>query len=98
MYISDGGNEVVWVLDHASGEILSGFGQAGHQAGNFSFLHTIAVDSKGNIITGETINGRRVQKFKLVGYQPAGTAAMPSVRDDVFTLGSGTGPIPLAEN
>jgi DNA-binding beta-propeller fold protein YncE len=81
MFVSDGGNEVIWILDHATGEILSGFGQSGHQAGNFTFLHTLAIDSQGSIITGETIGGRRVQKFKLVGYQPAGK--MPSVREDI---------------
>jgi hypothetical protein len=68
----------VWILDHATGQILSGFGQPGHQAGNFSYLHTISIDSKGNLIAGETINGRRVQRFNLSGYQPAGT--MPAVR------------------
>lgn len=78
MYVADGGNEVVWILDHATGQILSGFGQPGHQTGNFSYLHTISIDSKGNLIAGETINGRRVQRFKLSGYQPAGT--MPAVR------------------
>jgi len=38
-------------------------------AGESTFLHTIAVDSKGNIIAGETIRGRRVQRLKLMGYQ-----------------------------
>ncbi len=97
MFVSDGGNEVIWILDHATGEILSGFGGAGHQAGNFTFLHTMAIDSKGNLITGETINGRRVQKFNLKGYQPAGT--MPMIRDDVATpQGAGAGALPPAEN
>ena len=35
----------------------------GLQAGQFTFLHSVALDSKGNLYTGETINGRRVQKF-----------------------------------
>lgn len=78
MYVADGGNEVVWILDHATGKILSGFGRPGHMAGNFSFLHTIAVDSAGNIIAGEVINGRRVQEFKMIGYEPAGK--IPRVR------------------
>ena len=69
MYVADGGNEAVRILDHSSGEILASFGQAGHQAGEFTYLHTLSVDSKGNIIVGETIGGRRVQKFKLVGGQ-----------------------------
>jgi sugar lactone lactonase YvrE len=32
-------------------------------AGDFTFLHTVAVDSKGNLYTGETVGGRRVQRF-----------------------------------
>ena len=79
MYVADGSNEVVWILDHASGQILSGFGRPGHMAGEFSYLHTVTVDSKGNLITGEVINGRRMQKFKLVGHEPAGR--VPPVRN-----------------
>jgi hypothetical protein len=45
MFINDGGNEVVWILDQSTSEILSGFGRPGHQAGGFTFLHTIAIDS-----------------------------------------------------
>ena len=71
MYVADGGNELIWILDHESGKVLSGFGRPGHQAGEFSYLHTIAVDSKGNLIAAETINGRRVQRFKIVGIEPA---------------------------
>jgi DNA-binding beta-propeller fold protein YncE len=78
MYVADGGNEIVWILDHASGQILGGFGRPGHLGGDFSYLHTISVDSKGNIIAAETINGRRVQRFKMSGYEPAGK--LPQVR------------------
>jgi hypothetical protein len=49
------------------GTILSEFGQPGLQAGQFTFLHTVARDSKGNLYTGETINGRRIQKFVPTG-------------------------------
>jgi hypothetical protein len=50
-------------------------------AGDFTFLHTVAVDSKGNLFTGETIGGRRVQRFtragdldeaKTTAFRPAG--------------------------
>jgi hypothetical protein len=63
LFEADGGNEQVHIMDRFAGAILSSFGQPGHQAGQFTFLHTIAKDSKGNLYTGETINGRRVQKF-----------------------------------
>ena len=63
MYESDGGNEVMWIFDHAAGKILSGFGRPGHMAGEFTFLHMMAIDSRGNLYVGETVGGRRVQKF-----------------------------------
>jgi hypothetical protein len=72
-YISDGGNEVMWIFNHAAilngssyVSPLGGFGQPGHQAGQFTFLHMMAIDSKGNLYAGETIGGRRIQKFRLV--------------------------------
>ena len=63
MFETDGGNEVVWTFDRALGTILSGFGRPGHMAGDFTFLHSIAIDSKGDLYTGETVGGRRIQKF-----------------------------------
>jgi hypothetical protein len=35
-------------------------------AGDFTFLHMMAIDSKGNLYAGETVGGRRVQKFEKV--------------------------------
>jgi hypothetical protein len=61
--------------------ILAGFGVPGHAAGDFTFLHSIGLDSQGNLFTGETINGRRIQKFvpvadlddaKTRSYRPSG--------------------------
>jgi len=66
MYVADGLNEVIWTLDRESGQTLSGFGRLGHMAGEFTFLHTIAMNSKGDLFIGETVGGRRVQKFKAV--------------------------------
>jgi hypothetical protein len=66
MIEADGGNEIVHIMSRVLGTILSGFGTPGLQAGQFTFLHSVALDSKGNLYTGETINGRRVQKFTPV--------------------------------
>jgi DNA-binding beta-propeller fold protein YncE len=63
LYVMNGRNETVHILDRASGKILGGFGRPGHQLGNFTHGHTIAVDSKGNIYVAETGTGRRVQRF-----------------------------------
>ena len=53
----------MWIFDHAAGKILSGFGRPGHMAGEFTFLHMMSIDSRGNLYVGETVGGRRVQKF-----------------------------------
>ena len=68
MFEVDGGNERLWTMDRRLGVILSGFGRPGHAAGEFTFVHTVAVDSRGNLYTGETIGGRRIQKFRPVGH------------------------------
>jgi len=63
MYVMNGRNEAVHILDHATGQILGSFGRPGHQLGDFIHGHTMAVDSKGNIYIAETDWGRRVQRF-----------------------------------
>jgi DNA-binding beta-propeller fold protein YncE len=64
LYVLDGRHEQVHVLDHASGEILSSFGRPGHQLGNFTVAHGLAIDSQGNLYVAESGSGRRVQRFK----------------------------------
>ena len=64
----DGGNEIMHTMERASGAIVANLGEPGHDGGaQFTFLHSNTVDSKGNVYTGETINGRRIQKFLHVG-------------------------------
>jgi len=43
MYVMNGRNEVVHILDHASGRILSNFGRPGHQLANFTHGHWLMV-------------------------------------------------------
>jgi DNA-binding beta-propeller fold protein YncE len=66
LYVMNGRNEQVHILDHASGTILSSFGRPGHQLGNFTHGHSLAVDSGGNLYVADTNWGRRVQKFRPV--------------------------------
>lgn len=66
MYVMNGRNEQVHILDHATGNILASFGRPGHWLGNFTHGHAIAVDSGGNLYVAETDTGRRMQKFNLV--------------------------------
>ena len=60
----DGENNLLRILQRSDGKVVGGFGRSGRHAGNFHWVHSIAVDSKGNIYTGEVDNGKRVQKFK----------------------------------
>mgnify|MGYP003454255911 CR=1 FL=1 len=52
-------------LGELGGQMLGigAFGRIGRYAGQFIFLHALAVDSKGDLYTAEVGTGRRVQKF-----------------------------------
>jgi len=67
LYVADGMNMKVHVLDRQSLEELTSFGDGGRQPGQFYAIHSIATDSKGNIYTAETYEGKRVQKFTFKG-------------------------------
>jgi len=66
MYVINEIDEQIDIVDRATGKVLSSFGRPGHQVGEFMHAHTMTVDSKGNIYVGESVDGRRVQKFKMV--------------------------------
>ena len=69
--VTDGKNEKVYViLDRQSLDLLTSFGDGGRQPGQFMGVHSIATDSKGNIYTAETYEGRRLQKFVYKGLAP----------------------------
>jgi hypothetical protein len=70
LYLADGKNEKVYILDRQSLEILTSFGDGGRQPGQFFAVHSIATDSRGNIYTTETYEGKRVQKFVYLGLRP----------------------------
>ncbi|HEY6214219.1 MAG TPA: hypothetical protein VIW45_18120, partial [Vicinamibacterales bacterium] len=50
-------------LNRDSLETVGSFGQGGRLAGEFYGVDAVATDSKGNVYTGETYEGKRVQKF-----------------------------------
>jgi len=70
MYVADGKNMKVYIMDRANLEILTTFGDGGRQPGLFFAVHSIATDSQGNIYTTETYEGKRVQKFLYRGLGP----------------------------
>jgi DNA-binding beta-propeller fold protein YncE len=69
IYMADGANGEIRILDHKSKEVLGRFGRVGRQAGQFTSLHNIAVDRQGNIFTAEVTTGQRIQKFRRLDAQ-----------------------------
>ena len=70
IYIGDYGNGHVHVVRRQTLEVVGSFGNLGPSPGDFRGLHTLAVDSKGNIWTAETQPrpvGSRVQRFTFKG-------------------------------
>jgi DNA-binding beta-propeller fold protein YncE len=63
LYLADAGNGKVRIYDRASLSEVGGFGRIGRYAGQFIFLHALAVDSRGDLYAAEVGTGRRVQKF-----------------------------------
>ncbi len=70
LYVADGKNMKIYVLLRETLEVLTSFGDGGRQPGQFFGVHSIATDSKGNIYTTETYEGKRVQKFVYKGLGP----------------------------
>ncbi len=70
LYVADGGNFNVHILDRDSLEVLAEFGEGGWQPGLFFALHSIVTDSDGNIYTTEPYEGKRIQKFLMQGMRP----------------------------
>ena len=70
IYLADGQNFKISIIDRASMEVLYTLGDGGRQPGLFYAPHSIATDSEGNIYTTETYEGKRVQKFLYQGMRP----------------------------
>ena len=72
--MADGQNSRVRIIVRETLEEITAFGAGGRQPGQFYGVHSLASDSKGNIYTTETYEGKRVQKFiyKGIGTVPRG--------------------------
>ena len=66
LFVTDGSNNEVHILTRETGEPLGHFGHQGRSAGQFHWVHTMAIDSHGNLYTGDVDTGKRVQKFVRV--------------------------------
>jgi DNA-binding beta-propeller fold protein YncE len=67
IFLADGTNEKVRIILRDTMEELTNFGDGGRQPGQFFGVHSIATDSKGNVYTTETYEGKRVQRFVYKG-------------------------------
>jgi DNA-binding beta-propeller fold protein YncE len=70
LYVADGSNMKIHVVQRDTLEVLTSFGDGGRQPGQFYAVHSIATDSKGNLFTTETYRGQRLQKFHYKGLAP----------------------------
>ena len=70
IFLADGTNEKVRIILRETMEELTNFGDGGRQPGQFFGVHSIATDSKGNVYTTETYEGKRVQRFVYKGMAP----------------------------
>ncbi|HEX9194371.1 MAG TPA: hypothetical protein VF871_11545 [Burkholderiales bacterium] len=75
IFMTDGRNAKVRVVLRETLEEVTNFGDGGRQPGQFYGVHSIAIDSRGNLYTTETYEGKRVQKFvyKGIGAVPSGS-------------------------
>jgi DNA-binding beta-propeller fold protein YncE len=70
IFLADGRNMKVHIIERLPLQELTSFGDGGRQPGQFYGVHSIAIDSKGNLYTTETYEGKRVQKFVYKGLAP----------------------------
>ncbi|MGY2047184.1 hypothetical protein [Methylobacterium sp. JK268] len=64
---ADGANNEVRTLRRDTGAVVGRFGRNGRQAGDFHWVHNLAVDRHGNVFTTEVDTGKRAQKFVREG-------------------------------
>lgn len=69
LYVADMMNGRIWILLRETHEVLAAIGRNGRYAGEFTWLHSIATDSDGNLYTTEVSTGRRVQKLVFTGME-----------------------------
>jgi hypothetical protein len=63
---ADGENNEIRIIKREDGAVVGRFGRNGRNAGQFHWVHAMAIDKSGNVYTGEVDNAKRIQKFKLI--------------------------------
>ena len=67
LFVADGHDQKIFILRRDTLAVVGSFGDGGRYPGTFYSVGSVAVDSKGNVYTGETLEGKRVQKFIAKG-------------------------------
>ena len=67
LYIADYGNSHIAVVERKTLRLLYQFGERTSRPGDFAGVHSMAVDSRGNIYTAEVAPGARMQRFLYKG-------------------------------
>jgi DNA-binding beta-propeller fold protein YncE len=67
IYMVDGVNNEMRLVDRSTLAVLSRVGRPGRYAGQFHVVHNVAADRQGNVYTAEVNTGQRVQKFSPAG-------------------------------
>ncbi len=67
LLVADGTNNEVRITLRETGEVVGSFGRPGRMAGDFHWVHNIAIDAQGNVYTAEVDTGKRAQRFVRVG-------------------------------
>ncbi len=66
LVLADGRNNTVHMVRRDTGRIEGSLGRPGRYAGEFHWVHDLAIDSQGNLYAGEVDTGKRAQKFVRV--------------------------------
>lgn len=64
LFTAGGQNEQVHIYDRRNLTHVAQFGTGGRWPGRFYAVDAVAMDSRGNVYTGEGYEGKRVQKFR----------------------------------
>lgn len=67
LYVADGSNQHVWILNRETLQIVGKLGRRGRNAGQWHWMHSVASDTQGNLYTGEGNNAKRGQRFLFRG-------------------------------
>ena len=63
VYVPDGTNQTLWILRRSDLSVAGRIGRGGRMAGQFGWVHNVAIDSRGNLYTSEVDIYKRVQRF-----------------------------------